>query len=102
MQIGASFNAPSLPQRPAAATVAPAQPDRDRDTARPGAAAEQADSSIDPGKTRSRPQTDSAGFYSTDRALSARGQEAMQTYLTTAGFQFGNARPELVGVDVYA
>ncbi|MFT6914793.1 MAG: hypothetical protein ACJAWL_001092 [Motiliproteus sp.] len=98
MRIGASYNLPALPQRPAAPTLAPAQSGSDRESAQSGSSAEKTAL----GRTISSPQTDSTGFYSTDRALSTRAQDAMQTYLTTAGFQFGNARPELVGVDVYA
>lgn len=104
MRIGASFNLPSLPQRAAAPTVAPVKSGSDRDAARSPAAATEVDPGIDLGigRTRSSQQSDSSGFYSTHRELSLRGQEAMQTYLTTAGFQFGNARSELVGIDIYA
>lgn len=102
MRIGASFNLPQLPQRPAAQSAIPAPSGSDKDPTRSPESATQIDPSVDVTKTRARQQTDSATFYSTDRELSLRGQEAMQTYLTTAGFQFGNARSELVGVDVYA
>lgn len=105
MRIGASFNFPQLPQRPAAQTAIPAQSGKDKDAAHARTSvptATQIDPSIDFSKARMTQQADSTGFYSTDRELSLRGQEAMQTYLTTAGFQFGNARSELVGVDIYA
>ena len=39
---------------------------------------------------------------SANRELPLRGQEAMQIYLTNAGFQFSGAKAELVGVDIYA
>ncbi|MEH6826285.1 MAG: hypothetical protein V7629_20535 [Motiliproteus sp.] len=105
MQIGASFNFPQLPQRSSAVTGAAARSGGEQDSARSARVAPAAadrDFSADFVKARATQNADSERFYSTHRELPLRGQEAMQTYLTNAGFQFGAAQPELVGVDIYA
>ena len=106
MRIGASFHLPQLPQRPSSQTVATPSATQDKDSARsaPSAApaSAPADFHSDFIQARASQSSDSGRFYSTDRELPLRGQEAMQTYLTNAGFQFGGAKAELVGVDIYA
>jgi hypothetical protein len=105
MRIGASFNLPPLLQRPATPAVTPAPSNTDSDTSgssKSAAPVTEIEISRDQLSARTTQQADSSRFYSTHRDIPLRGQEAMHTYLTNAGFQFGSARSELVGVDVYA
>ena len=104
MRIGASFNFPQLPQRPPSQAIAPTSPNADQkaNSSRSSTPANATDFSADLIKARANQGTDSDRYSSTNRELSLRGQEAMQTYLTNAGFQFGQNQSELVGVDLYA
>lgn len=98
MRIDSSFNFPQLPQRPKA-VPAP----RDAGTAGPEAAPKEAPRR--PGfsveAAQFQPRQERAEFYSTQRDLSLRGQEALASYLTTASFQHSTGSSELVGVDIY-
>lgn len=99
MRIDSSFNFPQLPQRPKA-VPAP----RDAGTAGPETTAREAPRrpgfSVEAAQFQERTQ-ERTEFYSTQRDLSLRGQEALASYLTTASFQHSSASAELVGVDIY-
>tara|TARA_R110002167_G_scaffold4648_4_gene21934 strand:+ start:21217 stop:21543 length:327 start_codon:yes stop_codon:yes gene_type:complete len=108
MRIGASFNLPQLPQRPSSQTVVTPSAAQDKDSARSSSTSSAISSTVktdfdtDFIQARASQSADSGRFYSANRELPLRGQEAMQTYLTNAGFQFSGAKAELVGVDIYA
>ena len=111
MRIGGSFNFPQLPQQvPQRQSVAATLGNRDQSspgsqTAGAGAVSDRVasvDFAAEFARTRSGQSTGTDGFYSTDRSLSLKGQAAMDTYVTNAGFQFGPSQAEWVGVDTYA
>lgn len=55
---------------------------------------------IDAAEKSSRAREE-AGFYSMDRNLPYRGQEALNYYLSNAGNDYVNDTSQLVGVDIY-
>ena len=107
MRIGGSFNLPQLPQQlpqrqPAAAT--PGSSDHSSSNAKPSTAVSVplVDFAAEFARTRAGQSAGTESFYSTDRSLSLKGQAAMETYVTNAGFQPGGTQSEWVGVDTFA
>ncbi|WP_207062497.1 hypothetical protein [Motiliproteus sp. SC1-56] len=102
MRIDSSFNFPQLPQRPQGVT---ARPDPRPEPAGP------AETQKNDGRSRTRffepvqpegaSRQEQSRFYSTDRELPLRSQEAISLYHTTASFKSGAGTGELVGVDIY-
>ena len=111
MRIGGSFNFPQLPQQLSQRQpVAPTSGSNDSSSTNSkssqispkDAAAPLVDFAAEFAKTRTGQSAGTESFYSTDRSLSLKGQSAMDTYVTNAGFQFGAGQAEWVGVDTYA
>lgn len=113
MRIGGSNHLPQLPQQlPQRQPVAPTSGSSDQTSSASKSSpakslsAPSADFATEFAKTRAGQSTGQStgpeNFYSTDRSLSLKGQAAMETYITNAGFQFGSNQAEWVGVDTFA
>ena len=104
MRIGASFNFPQLPPRQA--QLPPPSTQSNADQPRSGGNSpsriESFDLTAELLQSRASQSADSARFYSTDRQLPLRGQEAIQTYLNNSNLSLNPGEPEWVGVDIYA
>lgn len=107
MQIGSSYpltvrvngqNSNAAQQFRTEASGAEGRQRSQADASRPVPAVSQA--YIDAAEQSSRAREES-GFYSMDRTLPYRGQEALSYYLSNTGSDYVNDASQLVGVDVY-
>lgn len=100
MRIGSSYIPPQLPsrpqQRPADALAASGDALASRSPSQGGERA-QVLRSVEANFQR----VEDSGFYSMERDLSLRSQEALNAYITTERYQTAPGQGELMGVDIY-
>ncbi|MCW9052585.1 MAG: hypothetical protein OQJ91_09815 [Motiliproteus sp.] len=106
MQIGPAVNFNQSLGRPAVQPAAgfrpsPQQPDSQPQSQQQGVAATAVIDDLIQAAEQSSQAREQANFYSMERELPFKGQEALNAYLTTSQFRSQADNSQLVGVDIY-